>query len=273
MVHFEVSYSDLQVFMDILTKNNLNIHGLRHVHMFNLIQKILHQYKFHTAESLFHNLDNNPDLIQTCRELLCMSTGEFFRDASLWIQLKSIVHKIAEQDKIHILFSRTSTGEELYSLLIFLQAQGILEKTIIHATEICNNVLEQAKRAVYTLKTIESAEKVYEEIRLSKHLKEYFDISGNTATLKPNLTQSCTFFVQNIQNIIPVRNQQYDIVWYRNQLMYWNKETANSHLIQITDILKKGGYLLTGYVENLQIYPAVHNFEIISFEDKIYRKK
>jgi len=272
MILFEIQYSDLQTFTSILIHHNLNIKGLRDIHVFNLIQKLLHHYKFHNTETLFERLNTNPDLIQTCREMLCMTTGEFFRDISLWIQLKTITKKLSAKDNINILFPRIATGEELYSLLIFLQEHHLLEKTTIHATEICSYVLEQAKRATYALKTLENSHKIYQEIGFSQPLLEYFDVSGNVATLKPYLTANCFFSVQSIENILP-HSTEYDIIWYRNQLIYWEQKTAEKHLTQITQNLKKGGYLILGYTENLDIYPIVSNFELVSFEDKIYTKK
>jgi chemotaxis methyl-accepting protein methylase len=218
-------------------------------------------------------MNTNPELIHTCRELLCVSTGEFFRDVSLWIQLKNVFKKIAVEPKINILFSRVSTGEELCSLFIFLQEQNLLEKTTVHATEICNNVLQQTKRTTYNIKTIENTQKVYQEIGFSKPALEYFDISGNMATLKSYLMNNCTFFIQDIHTPVPNTQVQYDLIWYRNQLIYWDTKTANEHLTQFADILKSGGYLLLGYAENLDIYPIMSNFETVSFEDKIYRKK
>ncbi len=273
MIPFEIPYSDLHTFTGILTAKNLNVQGLRRIHVCNLIQRLLQHYKFHTTEHLFQSLNTNPDLIQTCREMLCVSTGEFFRDASLWIQLKNIFKKIAVQPNMNILFARTSTGEELYSLLIFLQEMDLLKKTKVHATEICNNVLQQVKRAVYSIKTIENTQKIYQELGLSKSLLEYFDISGSTATLKPYLTENCTFFIQDIHSAVPDFQVQYDLIWYRNQLIYWDKPTANQYLTEFSSVLKSGGYFISGYTENLDIYPAISNFETISFEDKIYRKK
>lgn len=273
MMPFEISYSDLQTFTGILTAHNLNVQGLRPIHVCNLIQRLLQHYKFHTTEHLFQSLNTNPELIQTCREMLCVSTGEFFRDASLWIQLKNVFKKLALQPKINILFSRISTGEELYSLLIFLQEYNLREKTTVHATEICNNVLQQAKRATYSIKTIENTQKIYQEIGLSEPILEYFDISGNMVTVKSYLTNNCTFFIQDIHNLVPDTQIQYDIVWHRNQLIYWDKETAGQHLMQITNALKNGGYIFLGYAENLDIYPVISNFETFCFEDKIYRKK
>lgn len=273
MIPFEISYSDLQTFTDILTAHNLNIQGLRRIHVCNLIRRLLQHYNFHATEHLFQSMNTNPDLIQTCREMLCVSTEEFFRDASLWIQLKNIFKKIAVQPNMNILFARTSTGEELYSLLIFLQEMDLLKKTTVHATEICNNVLQQTKRAVYNVKTIQNTQKTYQELELSKPLLEYFDISGNMATVKSYLMNNCTFFIQDIQKVIPDNQAQYDLIWYRNQLIYWDKPTANQHLTQFVDSLKNGGYFILGYAENLDIYPVISNFETFSPEDKIYRKK
>lgn len=272
MIPFEIPYSDLQTFTGILATHKLNVQGLRRIHLSNLIQKLLQYYKFHTTEHLFQSMTVNQDIIQTCREMLCVSTGEFFRDISLWIQLKNIIRKISVPE-INILFSRVSTGEEFYSLVIFLQEHNLLQKTRLHATEICNNVLQHAKRATYSLKTLENTHKIYQEIGFSEPLSAYFDISGNIATIKPYLTKTCVFSIQDIESFLPENQQQYDIIWYRNQLIYWDHEKANQHLLHHTNALKSGGYLILGYAENLDIYPVMSNFETFSFEDKIYRKK
>lgn len=271
MILFQISYPDIKTFVNILAHHNLNIQGMRDIHVYTLIQKLLQHYRLHGIERLFEYL-HTPEFIQTCREFLCISTGEFFRDPSLWVQLKSIFKSLSYQENINILFSRVASGEELYSLLIFLQEHDMLQKTTLHATEVCNIVLQQAKAATYSIKSVQNGEKNFQEIGFSKSLLEYFEVLGNTALAKSYLAQNTLFYTTDIQEITH-KNKEYDIIWHRNQLIYWNIETANKHLTQMKQALKNNRYLILGYIENLSIYPVSSDFEVVSFEDKIYSKK
>ncbi|MCS7075811.1 MAG: hypothetical protein NZ455_03840 [Bacteroidia bacterium] len=273
MTSIQISHTEIQTFLNILSYHQINLQGFRTIHLLTFIHKILNYYKFNHTKDFFNTLQTNYDLVQNCKELLCYQQSEFFRDTSLWIQLKTQFRKLQQQNEINILFPRISTGEELYSLLIFLEEMNMLEKTNIVATEVCQNSLEQAKKGTYNLKTIQNLNKNWEEINISKPLTEYFEVAANLVNIKSYLKQKVNFHLQNIQNFYFADYSQYDIIWYRNQLIYWDVEAGNKHLTELTQKLKKGGMLILGYIEDLYTYPIYQNFEIISIEDKIYKRK
>ncbi|MCS7027582.1 MAG: hypothetical protein NZ519_02350 [Bacteroidia bacterium] len=274
MKYLQVSTDDVKNFLDILFEYQISLQGLRTIHLSILLQKIIHHYKLNNVKDFFQLLKNNPDLAYNCKEMICVSQTEFFRDSSLWLQLKNHLKIYETQNQIYIFYPHISSGEELYSLLIFLHEVNLIGKVMITATEVCQNILAQAQRGSYTLKSVQNATKLYQESKISHApLTDYFDITDNVATVKSYLKQKVSFYLQDLQTFYFADLAEYDIIWYRNQLIYWDIETGNKHLTELTEKLKKGGLLILGYIENLDRYLICNKFEALSFEDKIYRKK
>jgi len=176
----------------------------------------------------------------------------FYRESHHFDFLKDtlIPEKIKNNDKTLRLWSAAcSTGEEPYSIAMTLIdcIHDIDQWDIeILATDIDSNVVATATRGVYALERIDSLDKKL----IKKHMKKG---SGNNAgfiKMNDNLKKLIHFKQLNLLKTWPIKDKM-DLIFCRNVVIYFDKETKIKLVDRFYDQLKSKGYLLMGHSESL----------------------
>jgi CheY-like chemotaxis protein len=85
-------------------------------------------------------------------QYLTIPVSEMFRDPSYFAGCASeVVPLLRTYPSLKIWIAGCSTGEEVYSMAILLREEGLLERTIIYATDINPQSLEKARKGVFPL--------------------------------------------------------------------------------------------------------------------------
>ncbi len=142
-----------------------------------------------------------------------------------------------------------SSGEEPYTLSIVLNdyKQGNRSFSFaIQATDISTKVLDIAKAGVYADERIRTMPK--------NVLKQYFQKGkGNSAgfvKVKRELREPISFKRFNLMGDFPWR-EEFDVIFCRNVMIYFNRETQQELVNKFSRCLKPGGYLFIGHSESL----------------------
>lgn len=166
--------------------------------------------------------------------------------------------------KIKIWSAGCSTGEEPYSLAITLKESGLSPQwdVDLQATDLDSNVVATASRGIYSMSRVEGMSK--------QRLKSWFyrgkGGQQGMVKVKPALNQMIRFGQLNLMDDWRVEPQ--DVIFCRNVIIYFNKETKTRLVEKYADSLKPGGYLFIGHSESL--YKITDRFELIG--NTIYRK-
>jgi chemotaxis protein methyltransferase CheR len=158
-----------------------------------------------------------------------------------------------------------STGEEPYTLAMVL-AEHALTDPLFHfsilATDISTKVLRQAATAIYPH---EKAEPVPMPLR-KKYLLKSKD--GREVRIVPELRARVTFARLNFMDAYYNLQNNIDVVFCRNVMIYFNRETQEAILGRICRHLAPGGLLFTGHSETLNGM----NLPLQLVASSIYRK-
>ncbi len=170
----------------------------------------------------------------------------FFREEHHFPILAEHLKKKNNGGKISIWCSAASTGEEPYSLamtaLEAFPAASRPQITIL-ATDLDTSVLETGKTGIY------SADKV---ARLpAGHAAKYFDkLPDGSYQAKPVLRNMITFSRLNLIDASwPIR-ETFDVIFCRNVMIYFDRETQHKVLKKFAPLLKPDGLLFVGHSEN-----------------------
>jgi chemotaxis protein methyltransferase CheR len=170
------------------------------------------------------------------------------------------------QRRVRIWSAASSSGEEAYSIAITVcEALPIAEYDIkILASDIDTNVLERARRGVYPREAIE---RVSEEIRARYFLKGKGEQAGQVR-VKPVLQSFVRFRHLNLIDPAWPMQGTFDVIFCRNVLIYFDKETQHRLIRHFADLIRPGGYLMLGHAE------AMHGFDEIlrSVGHSIYQR-
>ena len=196
----------------------------------------------------------------------------FFREESHFVRLRLIISSILEKnnsrgfkDRFKIWSAGCSTGEEPYTLAITVkEAAGQKHfEAMILATDISTKVLRMAEAGIYPHEKIKNI--------AIPILKKYFQIGTGQSEghyrVKNELKSMIDFQRFNLMHKFPAQSQ-FDIVFCRNVMIYFDKQTQGVLVNKFYDFLNRGGYLFVGHSESLT--GLNHQFNYI--EPSVYQK-
>ncbi|RMG38650.1 MAG: chemotaxis protein CheR [Gammaproteobacteria bacterium] len=158
-----------------------------------------------------------------------------------------------------------STGEEPYSLGITIGEMGGRLRgwqVNIRATDIDSNVLATASRGVYRRDRVEGLGPA----RLRRWFLKGKGRQEGMVRVKPELRERIEFGLLNLMG--EWRQEPQDIIFCRNVIIYFDKESKKRLVERFAEVVKPGGYLFIGHSESL--FQVTDRFELIG--KTIYRR-
>ncbi len=215
-------------------------------------------------------IKNDQDGVETNELINAITTNltAFFRENHHFEYLsQAVIPDLASKntDRSRKVWSAgCSTGEEPYSLAITLKEAGLSTAWTIdlQATDLDSNVLATASRGIYAMSRVEGMSKS----RLKRWFLKGKGSQKGMVRVKPELTRMINFGQLNLMDNWRVEAK--DIIFCRNVIIYFNKETKTRLVNMYADSLKLGGYLFIGHSESL--YKITDRFELIG--NTVYRK-
>lgn len=178
---------------------------------------------------------------------------DFFRENEHFEFMKNKI--LPDFDKkgakeIRIWSAGCSTGEEPYTIAITLHEYYNGKKSpefLILATDIDTQVLNKAQEGLYPADHVAEVD--------PKYLNTYFTYvrnqNGAFYTVKDRLKEAVYFRRLNLLSEQYPMKKQFDIIFCRNVIIYFDKETQKKLFEKYYSYLKDDGYLLIGHSENI----------------------
>jgi len=138
-----------------------------------------------------------------------------------------------------------STGEEPYSLVFtlesFLKDRSSWDIKVL-ATDLDTEVLKKASIGAYSSDRIESI--------ASEKRRSWFDIQNDHALVKDRFKQYIHFKQLNLMQSWPMKGR-FDVIFCRNVLIYFDRQTQQKLIARFRQQLDLGGYLILGHSESI----------------------
>ena len=182
-----------------------------------------------------------------------MTTNEsfFFRDIKPFDQFKALVlpqllKTRAAKKSFRIWSAACSSGQEAYSLAMILKEESAKLagwKIEIVGTDISIEMLEKAKAGVYTQFEVQRGLPV-------QLMVKYFKKNNETWQIDPAIRQMVQYREYNLLNDLKPLGQ-FDVVFCRNVLIYFDQPTKSKVLENISRIVPNDGLLYLGGAETV----------------------
>jgi chemotaxis protein methyltransferase CheR len=179
----------------------------------------------------------------------CLTTNltAFFREEHHFHALAEALKPFKGGKAPRIWCNAASTGEEPYSIaMTFAEALGMEGRFRIFASDIDTKVLNTAARGVYKLEGMKGLS--------TGQMQRYFlkGKGGNAgyARVKPELQRHIDFFTLNLIHDQWPLKEQFDVVFCRNVMIYFDATTQRQVLARIHRVMKDHGTLFVGHAEN-----------------------
>lgn len=202
---------------------------------------------------------------------LSITVTEMFRDPSFYKCIREKVAKrLATYPVIKIWIAGCATGEEIYSFAILLKEEGLLERSIIYATDINQKSLQTARQGVYPLDSMQSYTTNYLKAGGKRSFSEYYIARYNSVLFDKSLQENVVFSPHNLATDRSFN--EFQMIICRNVLMYFNPHLQNKVINLFCGSLCTFGYLGLGDKESLLFFEGKDCFEEVDRKEKVFRK-
>jgi chemotaxis protein methyltransferase CheR len=176
----------------------------------------------------------------------------FFREGAQWKWLEGYLHQMIaskKEKKIRIWSAGCSSGEEPYTILMFLQHHlSDFESWDIKilATDISTKVLTHAMRGAYEPKAVEGLSQ--EIVTRSFEPRKTED---GRYQIRSQLREKILFRQYNLVTDPFFFKNRFDMIFCRNVMIYFDEVTRHDLISRFSTLLEKGSPLFLGSSESL----------------------
>ncbi|WP_051186009.1 CheR family methyltransferase [Neobacillus bataviensis] len=200
-----------------------------------------------------------------------INVTEMFRDPSFFKSLRiNVVPLLRDYPEIRIWHVGCSTGEEVYSMAILLQEEGLYEKTKIYATDLNTSVLERAKKGIFSLADMQLYTKNYLVAGGTRAFSEYYKVVADQVVFHSELQKNVVFAEHNL--VTDSSFHEFDLIICRNVLIYFNKCLQNDVHQLLYESLSLSGFLGLGKREGIRFTRYGDCYEEFNGAERLYRK-
>ena len=219
-------------------------------------------------ERVLHDEASFAELLQ----FLTVPVSEMFRDPPYFLALREhAVPILRTYPSLKVWVAGCSTGEEAYSLAILLHEEGLLERTLLYATDINPASLDRARQGVFPLDSMQAFTANYQRSGGTAGLATYYTAAYGGALFARDLRESITFADHSLATDSVFAETQ--LVSCRNVLIYFNRPLQDRALGLFHDSLTHRGFLGLGSKESLEFSAYGDRFEPIVQRERLFRKK
>jgi len=206
--------------------------------------------------AVFERFLSSRESIYDISKFLTVNETYFFREEVHFEILSFLLPVLAKLNRpIRICCAAVSIGCEAYSIAMLFDyyiKKGLDIDFSIDAFDINSNAVETAKNARYTANAFRTDGSSW------KHILDLYIVQDKGEyVVSNNIRGGVNFFTHNIMRGL---DKQYDIIFFRNSLIYFSSKSRLSVLNNISDALLNYGYLFLGTSETSSInHPLLCN--------------
>lgn len=220
---------------------------------------------------LSRRLAEEPGFLRQVLAGLSVPVSEMFRDPWVFEALRrEVLPILASYPRIHIWQAGCAHGEEVYSLAILLEEEGLYDKTQVFATDLNDVALEEAAEGIYPAASAAQFSQNYLRSGGRRSLSHYFHARYERIKFDESLKRNVTFASHNLGTDGVFAEVQ--LILCRNVLIYFNDALQDRVLQLFRDSLVHKGFLCLGSKETLARTAVEQDFEAFDGAARLFRR-
>lgn len=233
-----------------------------HASLKRRVARALIEFDAKTISGLQERVLHDPHAFPKLLQFLTVQVSDMFRDPAFFKALRErIAPFLGTYPSLKIWIAGCSSGEEVYSMAILLKEEGLLDRTMIYATDINGEALRRAEAGVYPLDRIAA---FTENHRLSGghgSLSNYYTAAYGSAVFDRSLLKRVVFSDHSLATDHVFAEVQ--LISCRNVLIYFDRALQDRAIGLFKDALCRRGFLGLGAKESLS--PSNHGAAFSEF--------
>jgi chemotaxis protein methyltransferase CheR len=232
----------------IYQRAGISLHDGKHAMVYSRLSRRLRETGHHSFRDYLQWLESNDGSEwQEFVNALTTNLTSFFREAHHFEILSTYLREGKFAQGCRIWCSAASTGEEPYSIaMTAFETLGDGRLFSISASDIDSKVLQVAAQGVYRTEGL----KGLDQSRLQRFFLKGKGSNVGMARAKNELREKIDFLIVNLIKDNWPFDENFDVVFCRNVMIYFDSRTQRQVLERIHRVMKPGGMLFVGHAEN-----------------------
>lgn len=258
-----LSDNEFQLFRTMLYKQaGISLGDSKKLLVAGRLAKRLRQLTLPSYSDYFRRIQGDGRELQMAIDLLTTNETYFFREAKHFDFLRSqILPAAVGSGTFRVWCGACSSGEEAYTIAMVLADVLGQRPWEIVASDLSTRVLQEAAGGRYS---VEDCSGIPPEV-LRKHCLRGVGEHEGSIQISPALRQRITFRQINLNNVLPSIGQ-FDVVFLRNVMIYFDVQTKRQVVQRILPLIQPGGYFIVSHSENMsgisdalqQVRPSIY---------------
>ncbi|XZF15402.1 CheR family methyltransferase [Chitinophagaceae bacterium MMS25-I14] len=272
-VTITISDQDLEEILQVIKWHyGYDFNDYAHTSIKRRIIRCMQLSRIYQVYDFKYNLINDRDYFSWFLQAFTVNVTEMFRDPLFYKSLReNVIPRLASYPVLKIWHAGCATGEEVYSMAILLQEEGLLERTRIYATDINPANIEKARTGIIPLQQMKNYTASYMQSGGKADFSDYYAARYDHAIIDKQLRQNIVFSQHNL--VTDQVFNEFQLICCRNVLIYFNRSLQDRVLGLFHESLAPLGYLALGSKESLSTSAVRPLFEPVDAQQKIFRRK
>jgi chemotaxis protein methyltransferase CheR len=224
-----------------------------------------------TISALQEKVLHERAVMERLLEDLSVNVTSMFRDPRFYLSFREkVVPLLRTYPFVRIWHAGCATGEEVYSMAILLQEEGLYERSRIYATDINDTALERAAAGIFPLEQMQEHTQAYLRAGGKRSFSEYYTAAYDAALFSPQLRQNVVFAQHNLATDRSF--SEFHVIICRNVMIYFDRTLQDRVHRLFYESLPMYGMLGLGSKESLRGTAVEDGYEALDAREKIYRK-
>lgn len=215
---------------------------------------------------------HEPACMDRLLHALSINVTAMFRDPEFYRVFRTeVLPWLRTYPFIRIWHAGCASGEEVYSMAILLEEEGMYDRCRIYGTDINQAALGQARAGVFPLAAMQTNTTNYLQSGGQGAFSEYYTAKYDNALFRPALGRNMVFARHNL--VTDSSFNEFNVILCRNVMIYFNKSLQGRVHQLFYQSLGMFGLLGLGSMESIKFTPHEHCYADFDSVNKLYRKR
>jgi chemotaxis protein methyltransferase CheR len=235
------------------------------------VRKALQGEGLKSVSSLQNKLLHDEDAAMRFVASMSVHTTAMFRDPEVYRLLREqVIPMLRTYPFVRIWHAGCSSGEEVYSLAILLEEEGLYNRCRIYATDMSDLILDRARKGVFPLRDMREHTRAYHSAGGNHDFSAYYVTDQQSAVFTKSLSRHIVFSQHNL--VCDSAFNEFQLIMCRNVLLYFDQTLRERSYQLFGASLSTFGWLVLGKQESLRFSGHAPQYRELRDAARVYRK-
>jgi len=211
----------------------------------------------------------------TCMQRFLSGVGvnvtSMFREADVLRSIRNeVIPRFRTYPSLRIWIAGCATGEEVYSMAIMLEEEGLYDRSRISATDLNDASLTVARAGAYPVDRVLADETGHTRSGGRGRISDFYSITGRSARFHRDLQRNITWARHNL--VSDGSFNEFHLILCANVMIYFRPALQERAHRLFYDSLIRSGYLALGQKESLVFCPESSRYEQVRDGVNVFHK-